>query len=52
MLVTVSADSFLEVIFGCFSQENSHWLDWEVNGHDFSIFLDLHVACVFLEEFV
>jgi hypothetical protein len=52
VLVAVSANGLLEVIFGGFGQKYRNWLDGEVNSHDVVVFLNLHIASVFFEEFV
>jgi len=52
VLVAISANGFLEVIFGGFGQKYRNGLDWKVNSHDVVVFLNLHIASVFFEEFV
>jgi len=50
VLVALSIHRTHEGVLSGLGQELAHWLNWEVDSHDFAVLLDFYIACVLLEE--
>ena len=52
MLGALAIDGSVEVILCERCQEPSDWLDWEVDGHDFTVFNDFNISCILFKELI